>query len=39
MKRAVDRWFDRPSTASPVVITLNVVTGLIIAGLIAYAVL
>jgi hypothetical protein len=35
----MNRWLDRPATASPVVIALNVITGLIIAGLIAYAVL
>lgn len=35
----MNRWLDRPPTPSPAVIALNVITGLIIAGLIAYAVL
>lgn len=36
---AVRLWLDRPATASPVVIALNVITGLIVLGLIACAVL
>jgi len=37
--RAVHLWLDSPPAPSPVAIALNVITGLFVLGLIAYAVL
>lgn len=38
MKRVLDRFLDAPGTTSPVAITLHVITGLIVIGLIASAI-